>query len=395
MKLNVTNTASAATSYLFDYQVGGATRLRLTAAGVLTVGTLAGLGDGSGGTLNVVSGATTVANFGNTNLQLISRGLSFGASLGAQDAILSRKGTATLQLGAADAGAVTATVTITIATPGVVTWSSHNLSTGTPVVFTTTGALPTGITAGTTYYVIAVDASTFQIATTLANALAGTAVNTSGSQSGTHTGTRYAITQRLSAQGVTGVSNIAGADMFIQGAQGTGTGAGGTITFQVAPAGSSGTAQNALQNALVVNADRSVFVPTALTVGDNSGTTGRVTIGIGTSRGLAFGNRGTIVADADGVFLLRDNAGTSFNRLSFGGSTSSFPALKRNGSTLETRLADDSGFAAHGVEWLSVTDGVTAPAAATGRARIYVDSADGDLKVVFADGTVKTIVTDT
>jgi hypothetical protein len=42
-----------------------------------------------------------------------------------------------------------------------------------------------------------------------------------------------------------------------------------------------------------------------------------------------------------------------------------------------------------------VTDGVTAPGAATGRARIYVDAADGDLKIVFADGTVKTIVTDT
>ena len=78
-----------------------------------------------------------------------------------------------------------------------------------------------------------------------------------------------------------------------------------------------------------------------------------------------------------------------------GGTTSSFPALKRNGAMLETRLADDSGFAAHGAEWLSVTDGVTAPGAAAGRARIYVDTADGDLKVVFADGTVKTIVTDT
>lgn len=42
-----------------------------------------------------------------------------------------------------------------------------------------------------------------------------------------------------------------------------------------------------------------------------------------------------------------------------------------------------------------LTDGVTAPAAAEGLATIYIDSADGDLKVVFADGTVKTIVTDT
>ena len=44
--------------------------------------------------------------------------------------------------------------------------------------------------------------------------------------------------------------------------------------------------------------------------------------------------------------------------------------------------------------YVSIADGVTAPSAATGEARIYVDSADGDLKVRFADGTIKTIVTD-
>lgn len=44
--------------------------------------------------------------------------------------------------------------------------------------------------------------------------------------------------------------------------------------------------------------------------------------------------------------------------------------------------------------YLEVTDGISAPGAGTG-ARIYVDTLDGDLKVVFADGTVKTIVTDT
>ena len=40
-------------------------------------------------------------------------------------------------------------------------------------------------------------------------------------------------------------------------------------------------------------------------------------------------------------------------------------------------------------------DGITAPASVSGRAIIYVDTADGDLKIVFGDGTVKTIVVDT
>lgn len=44
---------------------------------------------------------------------------------------------------------------------------------------------------------------------------------------------------------------------------------------------------------------------------------------------------------------------------------------------------------------LLLEDGVTAPATEAAYAQIYVDSADGDLKVKFGDGTVKTIVVDT
>lgn len=42
-----------------------------------------------------------------------------------------------------------------------------------------------------------------------------------------------------------------------------------------------------------------------------------------------------------------------------------------------------------------LTDGVTAPSTLSGQAIIYVDTADGDLKIKFGDGTVKTIATDT
>lgn len=77
------------------------------------------------------------------------------------------------------------TATITIATPGVVTWTAHGLVANDVVKFSTTGALPTGITAGTTYYVrsTGLTTNTFQISTSAG----GSAVNTSGSQSGTHT----------------------------------------------------------------------------------------------------------------------------------------------------------------------------------------------------------------
>lgn len=44
---------------------------------------------------------------------------------------------------------------------------------------------------------------------------------------------------------------------------------------------------------------------------------------------------------------------------------------------------------------LALTDGTTAPTTITGVAQIYVDTADGDLKVKFGDGTTKTLATDT
>jgi hypothetical protein len=80
------------------------------------------------------------------------------------------------------------TVTITSANPGVVTLAGHGLSTGSCIELTTTGTLPTNLSANTNYYVIYVGADTFRLATSAANAIAGTAIDTSGgSPSGTHT----------------------------------------------------------------------------------------------------------------------------------------------------------------------------------------------------------------
>ena len=102
----------------------------------------------------------------------------------------------------------TATVTITIAAPGVISWAAHGYTGACPVVFTTSGALPTGITSGTTYYVVpsSIASGTFTIATTVANALAGTAITTSGSQSGTQTGTGGVSLSTATAATVTGVA---------------------------------------------------------------------------------------------------------------------------------------------------------------------------------------------
>ena len=71
------------------------------------------------------------------------------------------------------------------------------------------------------------------------------------------------VAQTLSVQGRTGTDAAATAYPFtIQGAQGTGTGAGGSLVFRVAPAGSSGSAQNALATALTIDSASALLTST-------------------------------------------------------------------------------------------------------------------------------------
>jgi hypothetical protein len=82
--------------------------------------------------------------------------------------------------------------TMSIASPCVVTQAGHGYSLAQVLNFTTTGALPAGIAAGATYYVIPIDANIFNLASSVANALAGTKISTSGSQSGAHSANGWA-----------------------------------------------------------------------------------------------------------------------------------------------------------------------------------------------------------
>ncbi len=75
-----------------------------------------------------------------------------------------------------------ATVTMPIASPGIVTWTSHGLVGNEPISFTTTGTLPTGITTGVTYYVKYIGVNTFNVSATPG----GANINFTGTSSGTH-----------------------------------------------------------------------------------------------------------------------------------------------------------------------------------------------------------------
>lgn len=78
--------------------------------------------------------------------------------------------------------AFTGTCTISQASPAVVTKSSHGLRSGWRIRFSTTGTLPSGLDASTTYYVRYIDANSFSVATTVA----GTLINTTTAGSGDH-----------------------------------------------------------------------------------------------------------------------------------------------------------------------------------------------------------------
>lgn len=81
-------------------------------------------------------------------------------------------------------------ITISIAAPSVITLpAGFSFPDGTTISFTSTGALPTGLTVGQVYFVVNSTGGTFNVSLTIA----GSPITTSGSQSGT---------QRISQRGI-------------------------------------------------------------------------------------------------------------------------------------------------------------------------------------------------
>jgi hypothetical protein len=113
------------------------------------------------------------------------------------------------QIAAAQYNSVTAS--ISIASPAVIT-VANTLSAGNKVQFATTGALPTGLSTGTTYYVISAGLSTSQFEVSATSG--GPAINTSGSQSGTQT----ALMGPLASLQVFNGDGLMFTDTFVSGA---------------------------------------------------------------------------------------------------------------------------------------------------------------------------------
>jgi len=111
--------------------------------------------------------------------------------------------------------------------------------------------------------------------------------------------------------------------------------------------------------------------------------------------GMEPGGENNTQVYIDGVYQQKDGYNVS-------GAVLQFSVAPPNLSTIEVMViqvlpvgATTASQVSGSFNQLSIIDGVSAPSTVAGSALIYVDSADGDLKIKFGDGTVKTIATDT
>lgn len=115
----------------------------------------------------------------------------------------------------------------------------------------------------------------------------------------------------------------------------------------------------------------------------------KLTIDINTDGAFTDGRFHLNVYNASGdtaLFrLISKDAGTNHALL---GSDGTFAGITIGGLSDPDAMADIRGY-------LCIEDGSTAPTAVSGKTFIYVDTADGDLKVTFGDGVTKTLATDT
>lgn len=187
-----------------------------------------------------------------------------------------------------------ANVALSIAAPCVVTWNGHGLRTNMPIRFFTTGALPTGITAGThggmgvgtEYYVKVIDGNTFNIAATPG----GANINTSGGQSGVHTGT---VAPHGDGDGATTFNKPDYRGVALAGRDDMGGSAANRLTV-----GGSGINANVpgrrggTETVTIAKANLPNYGLTSSAAGHNAGTVCAVTVPAGSSKSTSTGGNG-------------------------------------------------------------------------------------------------------
>jgi hypothetical protein len=254
LKFNATDTASAAGSLLMDLQVGGASRFQVTKAGSALFRSGAGAtfyrasDDGIAGTISAqsatgsidISGgfrfAITSGDTGTFYLLGTNRAIQFGTA--ASDGIIRRRAASNIQLGAADAAApVAQTLSVQSGTAGASALTVSISGTALTIAGAITGTIAIG------------------------HAVTGTGVS-AGTLITAGSGTSWTVNNSQTVGPITAYFNSVGQNLTITGSQGSGPSAGGSIIFQVAPAGAAATtAQNALATALTIDSNRIIKIP--------------------------------------------------------------------------------------------------------------------------------------
>lgn len=174
--------------------------------------------------------------------------------------------------------------------------------------------------------------------------------NGTGNTSGTITNSGVRINAHTAAPALGGTINNIGGYFTV----GSGSGAGTAINRGVyitgnGGSGGSGSTSNyglyddsTANNVLVGNVRIGGTTNPVATL-DVTGTIAATSnINVGNTAAFFWSTRSIIASPADGKVALSNNAQTDFTALQFGGTSSSFPEIKRSTTTLAIRLADDS-----------------------------------------------------
>jgi len=146
------------------------------------------------------------------------------------------------------------------------------------------------------------------------------------------------VAQTLRAQSVVaGTANTASVNTTIIGSLATGSGTNGNLIFQVGVSPGAGSTQATATTALTITGE-------SLTASFVGPIIGNGSVFAGTSSYLAISGKSRFSSASDGTMMISNAAASDFSRLQFGGTTSSFPAIKRSTTSLQARLADDSAF---------------------------------------------------
>ena len=355
LKLNVTDTASNANSLLMDLQVGGVSKLKVDKTGVITP-------------INVYAGGSLgYALFNDVGLGLRSAaviGWTAGNALNAQDTILARDAAGVIaQRNGANAQMFRVYNTYTDASnyerlhigysSGAAAFQilSDALGTGAPkqlVIGTNTNASLVLMTGSLSKWYVN-SAGHFLAATHNAydiGATGGVSCPRNIFAAGTvhATGFSVAFQSNIAGTGValydgntgTSIKTNAGAGIILLGNAIASTDFGrlqlGGTTSAFPAIRRNGTG---IDIRLADDSAYSHFTASALVTGN----------GIGGGNGVTFLSQTRIMSASDGVMFVSNFALNDFNRLQLGGTTSAFPAIKRNGTGIDIRLADDSAFA--------------------------------------------------